>query len=218
MFVTHIIKATGISGAEKHLLTLLPGLVDEGIDVCLLILEDPAQPVPHFVERAEALGVPAKTVPILHHIDSGLLPRLRWHLEAQRPDILHTHLFHADTYGLLAKGLAGVPYAVSSRHNDDRFRSNRAFKVFNRYVSGSADRLIAISDHIARFTVEVEGLPAQRIVTIPYGLAPTASASSLRVQQRTDWGYDDETPVIGFFGRLVEQKGVDVLLQAFAEV
>ena len=38
----------------------------------------------------------------------------------EAPDLLHTHLVHADVYGALASRRTGIPF-VSSRHNDDRY-------------------------------------------------------------------------------------------------
>ncbi|MCC6801283.1 MAG: hypothetical protein IT319_00255, partial [Anaerolineae bacterium] len=52
--VVHVIKATRISGAERHLLILLPALRARGVDVSLLLLEDPAHPVADMAAELEA--------------------------------------------------------------------------------------------------------------------------------------------------------------------
>ena len=49
MKIAHVIKATRISGAERHLLILLPALKARGIEVHLILLEDPARP-PCYLE------------------------------------------------------------------------------------------------------------------------------------------------------------------------
>ena len=41
-------------------------------------------------------------------------------VRAERPELLHTHLVHADVYGALAAKALGLP-VVSTRHNDDRY-------------------------------------------------------------------------------------------------
>ena len=41
-------------------------------------------------------------------------------VRAERPDLVHTHLVHADVYGGAAARLLGIP-SVSTRHNDDRY-------------------------------------------------------------------------------------------------
>ena len=45
MKIAHVIKATRISGAERHLLILLPTLKASGAEVSLILLEEPARPV-----------------------------------------------------------------------------------------------------------------------------------------------------------------------------
>lgn len=211
MRVVHISKVTGIAGSEGHLLSLLPGLVDQGVEVCMIVLEDPRYPVDRFCNLLAARGIDVRRVPINHHLDVAVIGRIRRILDEFKPDIVHTHLLHADLYGLLA----AQGKAVSSRHNDDKFRGNIAFKLINQAIMRRADRVIAISGALAQFIERIEGLPANKIVTIRYGLEAPEPRSDEAA--RRELGYHDEQ-VVGFFGRLIEQKGVDVLLDAFAEV
>ena len=85
----------------------------------------------------------------------------------RRPDLLHTHLVHADIYGATAARLTGVPF-VSTRHNDDRYLLG-PFRYVDRTFASGARRLIAISDAVRQFLVAA-GLPAAKFETIHYGL------------------------------------------------
>ncbi len=82
----------------------------------MIVLEDPRYPAVSFCRALEERGVPVETMPIWGHFDPLLLPRLIRKLRALRPDLVHTHLIHADLYGLPAAKWAGVPAVVSSRH------------------------------------------------------------------------------------------------------
>ena len=88
-------------------------------------------------------------------------------MRAARPDLLHTHLVHADVYGSIASRLAGVPF-VSSRHNDDRYLLG-PFRHVDRTFARGARRLVAISEAVRRF-LEQAGLAAEKLVTVHYGL------------------------------------------------
>ena len=97
----------------------------------------------------------------------------------------------------MAARLAGIKTILSSRHNDDRFRQYAVIKWGNRLLARQHVRIIAISDWIAEFVHTVEGIPAEKIVRIHYGIDPERL-------QGDGWG-------IGFYvnghPRLVKSKG-----------
>ena len=111
--VVHIIKATGIAGAEKHLLTLLPALERENLDIHLIVLTEPRKPVPELFSALRAVEVVAERMIIRGHLDPTLPPRLALRLRSLVPVLVHTHLLHADLYGTLAARLAKVPAVIS---------------------------------------------------------------------------------------------------------
>jgi glycosyltransferase involved in cell wall biosynthesis len=194
----------GIGGSERHLLTLLPALAERGIEPIFVGLDDPASDPRDFYE---ALSVPAVRIPAPRDLDPVLLARL---VRGLRADVVHTHLVHADVYGGVAARLRGTTL-VSTKHNDDPFRTG-AFRYVERGVSALADRVIAISESLRRFTVERVGVPAHKVETIHYGLdAPPAA-----------WGAnpaDDVPPnarIVLSTSRLTEQKGIDVAVAALS--
>jgi len=220
MRVAHISKSTGIAGSERHLLDLLPGLRARGLATCVLVLEDPRHPATAWGRALRERGETVEIVPIHGHLDFRLVSRLVERLRAFGPDVVHTHLLHADLYGLRAARRAGVRHMVSSRHNQDAFRCNPLIKWLNRRAMRYAERVIAISGSVARFVSEVEGTPSDRVVTVHYGLDIPSVPPDSREQARARLGFGGagDLVLIGFIGRLVRQKGADLALQAFAGV
>ncbi len=220
MRVLHVLRATGVAGAERHVLALLAGLRASGLDAQLALLTARQDPLPGFQAQLQESRVPFHSFAMRGHVDLALLQRLRALMRDQRPQIAHTHLFHADLYGALAARLERVPALVSSRHNDNAFRRRQPWRALNRQLWRRVDAGIAISQAVADFVVEVEDAPRDKLRVIHYGLKQTAllngDRQQLRRKIRREPGLDDALPVIAMACRLVEQKGVSDALQAFA--
>ncbi len=202
MKVVHVHRIRGIGGSERHLLTLLPALAERGVETAFVGLDDPAWSATDFYG---ALRVPAVRIPAPRDLDPLLLLRLA---RALRADVVHTHLVHADVYGGIAARLRGT-HLVSTKHNDDPFRTGR-FRYVERGLARTADRIVAITDSLRRFTVERVGVPAGKVETIHYGLDDPPEP----------WGENppDDVPdgarVLLAVARLTPQKGLDAAVRA----
>jgi glycosyltransferase involved in cell wall biosynthesis len=219
MKVVHLIKATHIAGAERHLLTLLPGLAARGIDLRVLLLHPPGNTVDAFVDALAP--IPVERIEIRRHLDPSLVGKLRARLGALQPDIAHTHLIHADLYGIPAARLARVKRVIVSRHADDPFRRLLPMRLLHAGLWRLATDGIAISDAVRRFCEQVEFAPPGKLRTIHYGIVPPsapANRESAGAALRAELGIDAGAPLIGFVGRLIWQKGVTYGLQALARV
>jgi glycosyltransferase involved in cell wall biosynthesis len=188
----------GIGGSERHLLTLLPALAERGHDVVFVGLDDPHWDPSDFYG---ALRVPA--VRVRSDRPWRVLPALR-------ADVVHTHLVHADLFGGIAARVRGAKL-VSTKHNDDPFRLG-PFRHVERGLARAADRIVAITDALRRFTIEQVGVRADAVETIHYGLDGLPEA----------WGEnppdDVEGRIVLSTARLAPQKGVDVAIRALAEL
>lgn len=222
MQVIHIIKATRISGAERHMLMLLPGLRQQGVDARLLLLTEPDNPMDNMVAEAEAAGIPVDRMVIRGHFNPMLVSRLRRYLKEKQPDVVHTHLIHADTHGILAARLAGVKTIITGRHNDDAFRIQGPVRMLNSLLWRMTSGGIAISHAIERFALEVEGAPRQKLRVVEYGLRyETATPDQLdaaRQALRTELNLPSDAIIAGMASRLIEQKGVPYTIDAFARI
>lgn len=211
--MVHLIKATGVAGAERHLLELLPGLRARGIDARLLVLTEPGRPVEELFAAAAARGIPATRCVIRGDADPSLWLRLARQLRRLRPDLLHTHLVHADLHGAIAARAAGVRCVVSTRHNDDAFRRRALWRWIHRRQWARLAGAIAVSDSVAKFSREVEGAPEGKVVTVHHGLDLDDHRSE-RDAARSELGIEPEQLLIGMVGRLTHQKGFDLGLDA----
>jgi glycosyltransferase involved in cell wall biosynthesis len=203
MRVAHVHRIRGIGGSERHLLTLLPALRDRGVDVSFVGLDDPAGVLDPFYAELTVLAVPFERLRSSHDLDPVLAVRLARTLRAARPDLVHTHLVHADVYGAFAPGLR----VVSTKHNPDPFRQG-PFRFVERLLARRASRVIAISEAVRRFNVEQVGLPAEKVEVVHYGLdeLPRAWEENPPLELRD--------PLLLAVCRLAPQKGLETAVRA----
>lgn len=222
MRAAHIIKITRISGAERHLLALLGGLRQHRIEPHLIMLAEPANPMEEMIAAALAAGITIHPLDLHFDFDPRILFQIVRLLRYLRPDLVHTHLIHGDTFGIPAAKMARVPLILSSRHNDDAFRHKMPLRLWNALLWQAVDAGIAISHSVARFCQEVEFAPAEKIHVIHYGVAPhwpdEENIASARILLREELGLGPEALLIGMVGRLIEQKGMNYGIEAFAAI
>ena len=222
MRIAHIIKVTRISGAERHLLFLVEGLRKRGIDAHLIILVERDRPMDEMARAAEKRDIPLTRLTIHRDYDLPLLLRLRRALRQIKPDIVHTHLIHADVFGYAAAKLAQVSAVVSSRHLDDIFRYRSRWRRINRWLWRRIDAGIAISAAMKRFALETEDAPADKVSIVLYGMEyrwrSDDDIASSRDQLRTELNLPPAAQVLGMASRLVEQKGIPYALEALRRI
>jgi len=204
--VVHVHRMRGIGGSERHLLALLPALVRQGVEPVFVGLDDLASDPGPFYAALARDAVPFVRLP------GGGQGALVREVRRLRPDVVHTHLVHADVYGAVAAALAGAR-VVSTKHNDDPFRIG-PYRFVERAITLRTERVIAITEALARFTVERVGLPARKVTVIHYGLDEPPAAWG----ENRDLGIPAGAAVVVAVARLVAQKGLDIALRALAVV
>jgi len=211
--VLHVQKASGIGGLGGHPLVLLPALAARGIDTGIAVLE--SESGHRFTEELQRRGVRAVPFRAGRDANPALVARLTKWIRAEQPDVVHTHLIHADMHGLIAARAARIP-AVSSMHGTPAFYRRQPYHTIGRAAGRLARRRIAISECVAGFLRELHLAPPDRIRVVHYGLDATTWAPDEEARRRTRlrYGVPDDAVVLGIAARLIPGKGHDELVEA----
>lgn len=143
--------------------------------------------------------------------DPLALFRLARLLRAEKPDLLHTWLFHANLLGRLAARLAGGARVVSAiRVFDDRGWHHR----LDRMTLGLVDAVTVNSETVRERMVRERNYPAGKITVIVNGVA----ARAVPPVWPADLPRRPGARLLVSVGRQHPQKGQDILLRAVARL
>jgi glycosyltransferase involved in cell wall biosynthesis len=142
--------------------------------------------------------------------------RLTRFLREQRIDVVHAHMFGSNLWGSIFGRLAGVPVIVAHEHTWS-YEGEPLRKWLDGRVTGRlADAFVAVSERDRRRMIELEKVPAEKIVVMPVPFIRRPAGEPRDV--RAELGIAPDAPVVGTVTVLREQKAVDVLLEAFTRL
>lgn len=138
-----------------------------------------------------------------------------WRLVARfRPDVIHSHLVHANLLGRLVSTAAGIPAEVSSIHNErfDRRWEYRALRATDPLTSFD----VCIGREVAVAMLDAGVVDGRKLRVIPNGVdaGRFRPGRGSRPAAWRAWAFPSDRSVFGFVGRLEPQKDISNLIAA----
>ena len=216
MKVLHLINTLSAGGAELHLLTLCRHLKAKNVEPVVACLREHVKGSRSLRADFTRAGVSVIDLDADSRYDSRFFAGLARVLNAERPDVLHTHLPRADVAGALAHFLRPSLVWVCSVHAIySADWSGRWSLPVIRVLWRRANRVLCIS-HAVRDWMVTKGMPPDKIKVIHYGIE-SAPFAQPRNDLRAKWGLAGHR-IIGSIGRLEPRKGHQFLIQAMPEL
>ncbi len=200
--VAHIIDRLPPDGAERLLVDVLKNRSNDFTFtvVCLVAGGE-------LVEELENMDVPVIIFNRRHKLDIGLIFRLRKWLRLNNVDVVHTHLFTADSWGRLAAFLARVPCIVNTVHSTNTWKT-KIHRFIDWVLAKVSTNVIACSDEVANVLIKKDGLSAKRVKVVANGI----DLSRFENVTPIDMATKPDTINLVVIGRLHPAKGHQDLL------
>ncbi|WKD85554.1 GalNAc-alpha-(1-_4)-GalNAc-alpha-(1-_3)-diNAcBac-PP-undecaprenol alpha-1,4-N-acetyl-D-galactosaminyltransferase [Polaribacter huanghezhanensis] len=201
MKIIHVITAFGIGGAEKLLKNIVNKQVKEH-DVYLVYFKDKNDLVDELDKK-----IHIKQIPFSRHI----VTNLKKFYEQVQPDIIHTHLGHADLLGIWSarKTKAALFCTMHNIYFKKNYLDFFFFKLYTFLFLNAAKNthVISISKAVEKHVVKKLKVPKERSHVLKNAISPKEIEKKNKLK---------DTIRLLFVGRLEKQKSVETLLKAIA--
>lgn len=200
-----------IGGIQRRLRALLPLLMDD-YDVHVVTYKDKGV----FFDELTELGVKTHFLPRKGHWNPAAIWKLARLFREHGADIVHTHSFGGNIFGILAAALARVPIRIGQVHlcklhwnGTSALRRKKQIleeRLIHRFFS---HKVLFVSRESRDYFQKHTGLPDEMLTVLHNGLAlPDAIAPA----PRAELGLPEARKLIGFVGRISRGKGVERFL------
>ncbi len=200
------------SGAEKQFTLLATRLPADEFEVSVIALTRGGP----YAEELRSAGIPLTIIGKRAKFDPTTFIRLRSELKRIQPQILHTWLFAANSYGRMCSGIIPRSKIIVSERCVDSWKSGWQLWL-DRQLIHRTDRLVGNSPGVVEFYRDL-GVPSEKLACIPNGIELPSSDSSISSVARAEMLRELDLPsdafVAGFIGRLAKQKRVEDLIWA----
>jgi glycosyltransferase involved in cell wall biosynthesis len=206
----------GLGGADQQLLSAAQVLRERGHDVRIVSLT----PLGPMGQQARELGLPTDSLAMRRGMpDPRGLARLVRIVREWKPDVVHSHMVHANLMARALRVLVSVPVLVSTIHNV--YEGGPLLMAAYRLTNGLVDHMTIISQAAAERFIRERIVPAHLLTVIANGVDTERMrtvAPGERTTLRQSFGAAGDEFVWLAVGRFETAKDYPNMLRAFAAV
>ena len=225
MKILQLVYTTGLSGAEKYVIDIIPGLKEHNIE-CHLICVGPkyrTKELNEYCDLAKQKGITTTLIITRFRIEYiGIAKFINQYVNKNKISIIHSHLFNADILAVLTKKFFNKKiFLLSTKHgysedyllkykNDPGKTPHDFYYYATRFIIKKIDRNITVSKSVSDLYYNIK-LTQERMPYIHHGVSIPQSDA----KQIPDINGHPKLLVVG---RLEEIKGHSLLINALPKV
>lgn len=218
--ILFVITTLKFGGAETQVVRLATELKAQGWAVAIACLVPPIA----YSEQLRRRGIEVHSLGMRRRVpDPRALLRFRTLVHNFRPDLVHSHMFHANIFTRAARLLCHLPVLICTAHNlreaSERGGPTWHKEMLYRFTDFLADRTTIICRAAFERYLRVGAVPYTKFEVIPNavdtdlysrsGESRAAARARLEIEKQFVWLS---------VGRLVKQKDFPTLLVAFEQL
>ncbi|HDL6963046.1 TPA: glycosyltransferase [Yersinia enterocolitica] len=200
-----------MGGAEKQTVLIANKMYEAGHNVMIISLTGETLVRPNDGVQLNEL----KLDKTLFSFFKGLF-EVKKIIKKFKPDIVHSHMFHANLFARVLRIITEIPTLICTAHNTNEGSSLRMLAY--KYT----DKLATLSTNVSQDAVDSfirkGASSAGRMIVISNGIDASQFDFSIddRKVKRSELGIFDDSPMLLSVGRLTEAKDYPNLLTAFS--
>lgn len=221
--ILHVVGDSKYGGGAVLIERIATAAVHAGHQTAVLTTD------PVFQKRLREVGIGIVDLeciwrPIRLHKDLQGLIRLWRYLSRRQYNLVHTHTSKAGFVGRLAARMARVPVVVHTVHGFAFHEASSktallGYSLLEWIAAHFCDALVTVSRFHCDWAANLHIGSKRTRIAIPNGIDPgRIKPQRSRQKVRTDLGIDDNEVLCLTTGRLVQQKGLDVLMSAISKL
>ncbi|EMF0716001.1 glycosyltransferase [Citrobacter freundii] len=210
--ICFIITGLGVGGAERQVCDLADNFSVLGCKIMIISLTDILDVKPRTTSiEVVSLGLKKNLTNILPS-----LLKARKLLTVFKPDIVHSHMYHANIFSRLLRLIKGMPVLVCTAHNTVEGGMLRMF------MYRVTDRLATINTNVSQDAVDSfiqkGAVSSNRMIFMPNGIDVSRFdfVESYRIERRKEINVSNDELLLLSVGRLTAAKDYNNLLHAFS--
>lgn len=204
-----VITGLGMGGAEHVVCNLADQLVDRGHEVVIAYMTGEALVIPKN-SNIELINLKVDSAKNIYKAYF----KLRKLINEFKPDVVHSHLVHANILCRTLRLTTTIPRLISSAHNTDEEGWTRflAYRLTDRLTDISTN----VSDKAVEAFIEKKAVQPERMLTLHNGISTTEFVFSKQARSdiRKELEVNENQQLILSVGRLDASKDHSNLLSA----